>query len=154
MQATASSFPPEIRDLSFKRQTQALPFKGRVGWGWCGRCCGPHWSKHGMATIPLPASPLKGEEKSSIRFKRDRHCRHCSTAALAHAQLRGVRFDLDAQCGWRGLFRMFAIAEHETQRAPAIRCDLQTAQLAFVDLLRPGQYRRTTTRAQRLLHRP
>src|SRR5690348_865395 len=40
---------------------QALPFKGRVGWGW-GKPRQP---------IPLPTSPLKGEEKiacSSLRY--------------------------------------------------------------------------------------
>src|SRR6185312_8452029 len=44
---------------------KALPFKGRVGWGWVGR-----WrvmpsravGKRECKPIPLPASPLKGEE--------------------------------------------------------------------------------------------
>jgi hypothetical protein len=41
----------------------ALPFKGRVGWGWC-VAVGHSPSREAMRinTIPIPAFPLKGKE--------------------------------------------------------------------------------------------
>lgn len=48
------------RHAHMEERLRALPFKGRVGWGWGLK------AMRGMDPIPIPAFPLKGKEESLI----------------------------------------------------------------------------------------